>query len=42
LGPDENLRSKLGKNARNYIVENCSLNSIAQQEYLFYRKILGK
>ena len=42
LGADENLRSKLGKNARNYIIENCSLNSIAQQEYLFYRKVLGR
>ena len=42
LGGDEKLRSKLGKNARKYIIENCSLNSIAQQEYHFYRKILGR
>ena len=41
LSADENLRMKIGKNARIYVIESCSLNSIAQQESLFYKQILG-
>ena len=38
---DEYLRTELGKNARQFVLKNCSLNSIVEKEYLFYREILN-
>ncbi|MCK4239812.1 MAG: glycosyltransferase, partial [Candidatus Lokiarchaeota archaeon] len=35
------LRENIGKNARNFILENCSLETIANKEYKFYREILN-
>ena len=37
---DKTLREKIGKNARKYIQENCSLRSITKKEFHFYREIL--
>jgi len=42
LYKDENLRRKIAKNARQYILDNCSLRSIAQKEFLFYQDILNE
>ena len=39
---DHILREKIGKNARNFIIENCSLESIVKKEYNFYNKLLNK
>ena len=36
------LRQKLGRNARQYILDNCSLDIISEKEYLFYKEILYK
>ncbi|MFX0186838.1 MAG: glycosyltransferase [Candidatus Hodarchaeota archaeon] len=36
------LREKIGKAARSYIVNNCSLNSIIDKEYSLYKSILKK
>ena len=35
------LRENIGKNARNFILENCTLETIANKEYKFYREILN-
>ena len=40
LSKDSNLREIIGINARKFILNNCSLNSIAEKEYLFYKQIL--
>ena len=40
LNNDKDLRIKIAKNARQYILDNCSLSSIVEREYLFYKKIL--
>ena len=40
LNKDKDLRIKIAKNARQYILDNCSLSSIVEREYLFYKKIL--
>jgi len=37
---DENLRNKIGKNARKFILDNCSLELITEKEYSFYQEIL--
>ncbi len=37
---DENLRKKIEENAREFILDNCSLNSLVQKEYQFYREIV--
>ena len=34
------LRLKIGKYARTFLVENCSLQSISEKEYNFYRNLL--
>jgi glycosyltransferase involved in cell wall biosynthesis len=39
---DENFRKKLGKNARKFILDNCSLTSLVEKEYLFYQEILRR
>jgi glycosyltransferase involved in cell wall biosynthesis len=36
---DINLRKKIEGNARKFILENCSLNSIVQKEFLLYQEI---
>ena len=36
------LREKIGKNARTFILENCSLNSISNKEYEFYNELLNR
>ncbi len=38
---DEELQSRLGKNARDFVVENCSLELIADNECKLYKKILN-
>ena len=35
------LREKIGNNARNFILENCSLNSIVNREYKLYKELLN-
>jgi len=37
---DKDLIKKLRKNARHFILDNCTLRSIANKEYLFYKDIL--
>jgi len=37
---NKKLRDKISKNARKFILENCSLDLIASREYLFYKEIL--
>lgn len=37
---DEKLRKKISKNARTFILDNCSLKTITNQEFLFYKEIL--
>ena len=39
---DKKLRDKISKNARKFILENCSLDLIARREYLFYKEILNR
>lgn len=39
---DQNLREKISKNARRFILENCSLTTIANKEFSFYQEILKK
>jgi glycosyltransferase involved in cell wall biosynthesis len=41
LMQDHYLRERLGKNARTYIMENCSLDGIAEKEYSIYEEIVG-
>ncbi|MHA1285425.1 MAG: glycosyltransferase family 4 protein [Promethearchaeota archaeon] len=36
---NKNLRMKLSKNARNFIIENCSLKNIITKEYNIYKKL---
>ena len=38
----KDLREKIGKNAREFILKNCSLDDIAKNEYLLYLEILKK
>ena len=38
---DQRLRMKIAKNARQFIIDNCSLKSITEKEYSFYQEILG-
>lgn len=40
LSENSELRQKLGKNARNYILEFCSLEKIAEREYFLYKDLL--
>ncbi len=40
LNKDAALRKKIGENAREFVLKNCSLNSIVKKEYLMYREIL--
>ena len=40
LYKDINLRKKIAENARKFILDNCSLNSIVQKEFLLYQEIL--
>ena len=37
---NQRLRKKIAKNARQFILDNCSLKSIAEKEYSFYQEIL--
>jgi len=37
---DKDLRNKIEKNARKFILENCSLRSITAKEYSFYKEII--
>ena len=39
---DNQLRRKLGKNARSYVMENCSFDIASEKEYSFYKEILKK
>ncbi len=39
---DQKLRDKIGKNARKFILDNCSLDSIAEKEFQFYKSVLGE
>lgn len=39
---DDNLKKKIARNARKFILKNCSLKSIAEKEYLFYQQIMSK
>jgi len=34
------LREKIGQNARNFVIKNCSLDLIAKKEFLFYNEII--
>ncbi|MCK4389249.1 MAG: glycosyltransferase family 4 protein [Desulfobacterales bacterium] len=38
---DGNLRDCLGKNARRFVCENCSLDRIVDREYAFYKELLS-
>ena len=40
LYENKNLRDKIGQNARIFIMKNCSLDLIANKEFLFYKEIL--
>ena len=40
LDNNKQLMQKIAKNAREYILDNCSLKAITQKEFLFYKKIL--
>ena len=40
LYTNEDLRTKIGKNARKFILDNCSLNLITEKEYSFYQELL--
>jgi len=39
LYKDKNLREQIGKNARDFVVNNCSLDSIVKKEYSIYQEI---
>lgn len=39
---NQSLREKIGKNARTFILEHCSLNSITNKEYEFYNELLNR
>lgn len=36
-----NLRKSIGDNARDYIINNCSLEKIAKKEYLIYKNLVN-
>ena len=36
---DKKLRKKIGQEAREFIVNNCSLESIANKEFLLYKSL---
>ncbi|MFX1391980.1 MAG: glycosyltransferase family 4 protein [Promethearchaeota archaeon] len=40
LDKNKNLREYIAKNARKFILEKCSLDSISNKEFLFYKKVL--
>lgn len=40
LYEDENLRKKISKNARKFIIENCTVKSIVEKEFQFYKELL--
>jgi glycosyltransferase involved in cell wall biosynthesis len=42
LYKDKDLMKKIAQNARQFILDNCSLKSITNKEYLFYQEILKK
>ena len=42
LHDNKELKDKLGRNAREFIIKNCSLNSISNKEYDLYKNILKK
>ena len=39
---DHELRDKIRKNARKFILDNCSLDSITEKEFQFYKSVLGE
>ena len=39
---DKKLKEFIGENARKFILRNCELKTIAEKEYLFYKKILSR
>ncbi len=39
---DKAMRKKIGKNARQFVITNCSLESISNKEYSIYDKLLSK
>ncbi len=39
---DQELRDKISKNARKFILDNCSLDSITEKEFQFYKSVLGE
>ena len=39
---DQELRDKINKNARKFILDNCSLDSITEKEFQFYKSVLGE
>jgi len=39
---NKELREKIAKNARKFVLENCSLKTITEKEYLFYQDILNE
>ena len=39
---NKELRERISKAAREYIINNCSLNSIVEKEYALYRKVLSR
>ncbi len=40
LYENRDLGEKIGKNARNFVMKNCSLDLIANKEFLFYKEVL--
>jgi glycosyltransferase involved in cell wall biosynthesis len=42
LMQDKNLRDRLGKNARSFVMENCDLGQIVEKEYNLYRELLNR
>ncbi len=39
---DRELRDNISKNARKFILDNCSLDSITEKEFQFYKSVLGE
>ena len=39
---DAELRETLGRRARQYAVENCSLAGIAEKEHGLYQQLVGR